>query len=260
MGLRIGLGRILIRLGSFIQSSAIMVMRPDDMVEFTRQTYARPEDVDDWSRSELVDPGLYEEEQALVEKLPHKNGRLLVLGVGGGREAIPLARMGFEVIGVDFIPELVRRAQQNGERRGLKIGGLVQEISKLDVPAGSFSVVWLSAAMYSSIPTRRRRLAMLNKIAKALKPDGYFVCQFAWGAVGNRSQRFGRLHRAVALLTAGYLSFEKGDILFLNREFSHEFSSKQELWSEFEAGGFQVMHLEIPGTGSRGGAILRKNQ
>ncbi|HUW09084.1 MAG TPA: class I SAM-dependent methyltransferase [Anaerolineae bacterium] len=44
----------------------------------------------------------------------------------------------------------------NAERHGLHIEGLVQEISQLAVPAARFDVVWLSAAMYSCVPTRKR--------------------------------------------------------------------------------------------------------
>lgn len=248
----------MIRLGSLLQSSAIMVMRPDDLVGFTRRTYARSRCVRDWSRNELVDAGLFEEEKELLDKLPVHDGRLLVLGVGGGREAIPLARLGFRVTGVDFIPELVKNARANARERGVEIDGLVQEISELEVEAGSFDVVWLSAAMYSSIPTRARRRAMLGRIGRALAPDGYFLCQFAWDAAGSAGP--GRLRRMLALATGGNLSFEPGDMLFMNREFSHVFSSESQLREEFEEGGFRVEEMLLPRSGNRGGAVLKKKE
>ncbi|MBW1887914.1 MAG: hypothetical protein JRI52_06130, partial [Deltaproteobacteria bacterium] len=107
---RIILGRFLIRLGRFINSLAVVVMRPDDLVEFGRQTYANPESVENLCRVETVDLGLTSDETGLLEKTPLKKGRLLLLGVGGGREAIPLARMGFDVTGVDFVRDLVERS------------------------------------------------------------------------------------------------------------------------------------------------------
>ena len=54
----------------------------------------------------------------------------------------------------------------------------MQEISRLDVPAGAYDVVWLSRAMYSCVPTRARRVEMVRRIARALKPGGFFLCQF----------------------------------------------------------------------------------
>lgn len=38
---RVALGHFLVRLGRFIQSLSIMVMRPDDLVELGRQTYPK---------------------------------------------------------------------------------------------------------------------------------------------------------------------------------------------------------------------------
>jgi hypothetical protein len=45
----------LLRLGRFIQSLALMVMKPDDLVEFGRQTYRQ--DVRHWGSDDLVAPG-----------------------------------------------------------------------------------------------------------------------------------------------------------------------------------------------------------
>lgn len=47
------------------------------------------------------------------EKIPLKQGRVLVLCMGGGREAIALAQRGFEVVGVDFVPEVLEKAREN---------------------------------------------------------------------------------------------------------------------------------------------------
>ena len=71
---------------------------------------------------------------------------------------------------------MVDRAQQNAIKRGESIEGLVQEISQLALPSDTYDVVWMSRAMYSSVPTHKRRVAMLHTIATALKPDGYLIC------------------------------------------------------------------------------------
>lgn len=253
---RITLGRFLIRLGKFVQSLAVMVMRPDDLVEFGRQMYTRPHNVESWGRKDLVERGLNDAEMALLEHLPRKEGRLLLLGVGGGREAIPLARMGFDVTGVDFSPDMVEKAKENAAQRGVKIEGLVQEISELDLPAGAYDVVWLYAAMYSCVPTRQRRVAMLRRVRRALRPGGHFLCQFHWGTQHQHSPKVELARRAVAYLTLGNLSYEPGDMLWHNVEFIHGFLSEDALRAEFEAGGFQVLHLQIREKWARGEAVL----
>ena len=257
MRYRIRLSRFLIRLGGFIQSLPIVLMRPDDLVEFSRQAYAKPSSINHWCRKNKVNSGLTREEAALLAYVPLKKGQLLLLGVGGGREAIPLSKMGFQVTGVDSVPEMVEMAKKNAEEKGIKIVGKTQDISKLDVPAGSYDIVFLSAAMYSCIPTRDRRVEMLKRIWKALKPGGLFVCQFQWGKTSGPSRKGELARKAIAFLTLGNLRYEKGDILWLKVEFVHAFSSEDELKSEFKQGGFEVVHIHIP-EGIRGGAVLQK--
>ena len=257
---RITFARFLIRLGKFIESLAVMIMRPDDLVEFGRQMYTRPHNVASWGRPDLVDRGLSDAEMALLGHLPCKEGRLLLLGVGGGREAIPLARMGFDVTGMDFVAGMVEKAKENAAQRGVKIEGLVQEISELDVPAGSYDVVWLFAAMYSCVPTQQRRVAMLRRIRRALRPGGHFVCQFHWGTQYQHSPKVELARRLVATLTLGNLSYEPGDMLWHNVEFIHGFLSEEELRSEFEAGGVEVIHLHTSDRMARGGAVLLKRE
>ena len=251
---RLILGRFLIRLGSFIQSLAVVTMRPDDLVTFGLETYAK--NVESLSRKELLEVGLNPEEKTLVQKLPMKKGQLLLLGVGGGREAIPLAKMGFKVTGLDFVPEMVEKARENALRQGLKIKGLTQEISRLEAPANYYDVVWLSAAMYSCVPTRKRRIEMLKRIGKALKPRGYFVCQFSWNSRSGSSRKVEVLRRAFGFISLGNMWYEQGDMLSGNVEFLHQFSSEHSLKLEFKEGGFEVVFLYIPEGAIRGGAVL----
>jgi SAM-dependent methyltransferase len=259
-GLRIRLARFMIRFGRFIQSLALMVMRPDDLVEFSRQTYDKKSHVESWSSDEIIESGFDPNEAALLEKIPLKDGKLLLLGVGGGREAIYLARKGFEVTGVDFSEGMVRSALENAKKRGITISGLVKEISQLDVPENSYDIVWLSSAMYSSIPTRKRRLMMLKRISKALKPKGYFICQFHWDERLNDSPKGDFIRKILAFLTIGNLWYEKGDMLWHNIEFIHAFSSDQELRSEFKEAHFNVEHVQIPEETMKGCAVLIKEK
>lgn len=258
MNLRVASGRFLVRFGRFIQSLAIMVMRPDDLTKFSRQTYAKAKSVEGWGSDELIDLGLDSDETNLLEQIPFSNGRLLLLGVGGGREAIPLDRRGFEVTGVDFVPEMVKKAEENARKRGVQFQGIVQEISKLDMPASSYDIVWLSSAMYSYVPTRRRRIDMLRRIRKALKPGGYFICQFHRAFTDAFTPKVEFARKIFAFITLGNLWYERGDMLWNNVEFIHAFSTEDEIRSEFKDGGFDIVHILINEKNGKGGAVLIK--
>lgn len=255
---RIFLAKGMSRLGRLLQSMALMVMRPDDSIEFGRRDYGRPASLDAWAKDKLVDSGWEPEGKELLMDVPLREADVLVLGAGGGRDSIPFARMGHRVTAVDFVPGMVERAEDNARRRGLNLTGVVQEISRVDFPSESFDLVFLSAAMYSSVPTRRRRVAMLERIRGVLRPEGYFVCQFSWNPGLSLNPKGEFLKKVVAGATLGYLGYERGDQLWGSVEFQHFFSSQQELEQEFAEGGFEIINLRLPEGEIRGGAVLRK--
>ncbi|MBW6465123.1 MAG: class I SAM-dependent methyltransferase [Brevefilum sp.] len=258
MRMRIRVSRFLLGLGEFIQTLPIVIMKPDDLVVFSRQSYAKPGDVESWSEDALVNAGLNAEEHDLLKTLTTQKGNLLLLGVGGGREAIPMAEMGFQVTGVDYIPAMVDRAKENATRRGVEIDGFVQEISKLDVPEAVFDVVWISKSMYSCIPTRARRVQMVQRIRSALKPGGEFVCQFQiWAGQENRSKAE-RLRQLIAASPIGNRTYEDGDKLWLNVEFVHVFRSEDEVRTELEEGGLDIAHIKFDESSIRGAAVAIK--
>jgi len=254
---RIAVARFLIRIGSFMQSLAVMVMRTNDLIEFSRRTYAKPGAAESWGRDDLIDSGLTPDERDLLNKIPASNGRLLLLGVGGGREAVALGQKGFAVTGVDFSPTMVAKARHNCARRNLRFKGLVQDISRIDVPAARFNVVWLGDGIYSAIPTFSLRVEMLKRIRSALKNDGYCICQFFWRRGTGVPRTVEWFRKFFSLLTWGNIHYEDGDTLWQNTEFIHEFSNEQKLQDEWLQGGFTVEYFRLSKKFMRGVAILR---
>jgi 2-polyprenyl-3-methyl-5-hydroxy-6-metoxy-1,4-benzoquinol methylase len=258
MHFRIKVALLLMKMGRFIQSAAMVVMRPDDLVEFSRRHYLKPNNIQGWCEDEQVDSGLSILEQSLLDKISITKGRLLLLGLGGGREAIPLAKMGFEVTGVDFIPQLVEQAKEIAHKNGVEISGMVQDISKLDQPESTYTVVWLSAAMYSCVPTRKRRLDMLKRIYKSLTPGGCFVFGFYWNPKADVSSKSVLLKKIVAWLSLGNLHYEKGDMLIFNHEFIHAFTAIEDLEWEIAQSDFELIDIQANDDHPFAGAIARK--
>jgi len=259
MSVRIHLSKFLLRLGALIKSLPPAVMKPDDLVQFSRETYDTPESVDDWADDELINTELFPNEINILKVLPKKKGDLLLLGVGGGREAIPLAQMGFRVTGVDFVPSMVERAKQNAKKRGMRIEGIVQEVSSLDVPESSFDVVFISRALYSCVPSRQRRVEMLKRIFQSLKPGGTLICQFHGRLGWNNDGKAERIRKLIAASPIGNQSYQRGDILALDLEFLHIFSSEDEIRAELEDGGFFVSQVDMESLGNNCGAICVKD-
>jgi len=255
---RIRLGRFLIKAGKFIHSLAIMVMKPGDLIEFSRMSYAEKSQVASFCAERTVARGLTPRERDQLAAIPLQAGSLLLLGSGGGREAIALAREGFAVTAIDYVPAMIEATVARARDLGLRINGEIQEISRLEAPANAYDVAWLSAGMYSSIPTSKRRVGMLRRIARALKPGGYFATQLLWLDAAPGRARAGFKRRAFALITLGNLEYEPGDRIWNDREFMHLFSNEQGVRDEFAAAGLEIVRLEIfPAEGEA--VILAKN-
>lgn len=256
---RIDLARFLIRLGRFISSLSLMVMRPDDLLEFGRQNYAKDHELKYWGSNEIVNQGLTSLEKEILKKINLTQGNVLILALGGGREAIALAKRGFSISGIDFIPQMVAMAKENAAKHGVYIDAQVGELTCLAPPPASFDLVWLSDRMYSCIPTRRRRVKMLRQMYQALRPGGWFACMFFWLPTPRFSPRVDEIRKLFAYFTLGNLSYERGDILYRENEFIHTFGNEAELHSEFHEAGFELPHPLIIRERELGGfALLHK--
>jgi len=253
---RIAVARLCLRLSDVARSMPVAILRPHDMVQFSRQAYERG--ASSYARLNDPDRGLSQDEMILWEQVPCRTGRLMVLGGGGGREALFFARQGFKVTGIDFSERMLAQARECAARSNLGFTGILGDISRVEAPGESFDVVWFSMFLYSVVLNRKRRIAMLHRVGKALKPGGVLVCSFHWDPSARFRRRKALFLRALAWLTLGHTGYENGDILFGTIEFRHAFGSEADLHAEFAAGALEVIHLTVFDDMMRGGAVLRK--
>ena len=84
------------------------------------------------------------------------------------------------------------------------------------------------------------------------------MCQFHRGKITKYSAKLMFLRRVIAIGTVGKVKVEEGDMLHLNIEFAHTFSSVDALRSELEEGGLEVIRIQTDINPIRGGAVCRK--
>jgi ubiquinone/menaquinone biosynthesis C-methylase UbiE len=111
----------------------------------------------------------------LAGRLPD-GARVLDLGCGDGAKTKLLAER-FDVVGIDFSPEQLRRAEAAVPGARFVQG----DFSQLDFPAGSFDAV---TAFYSitHVP-RDEHAALFGRVVRWLRPDGLFLASL--GARGS---------------------------------------------------------------------------
>ncbi len=103
-----------------------------------------------------------------------RNGAVLELGIGTGRIALPLARRGVRVHGIELSKAMVARlrAKPDAEKIGLTIG----DFASTTVEA-TFSVVYLVANTIMNLTTQDEQVACFRNAAAHLEPGGCFVIE-----------------------------------------------------------------------------------
>jgi SAM-dependent methyltransferase len=100
--------------------------------------------------------------------------RALEFGIGTGRIALPLARRGVEVHGIDLSRAMVARlrAKPGGAAIGITIG----DFATTRAP-GEFSLAYLVFNTICNLTTQDAQVACFINAAKHLKPGGSFVIE-----------------------------------------------------------------------------------
>jgi SAM-dependent methyltransferase len=102
------------------------------------------------------------------------SGRALELGIGTGRIALPLARRGIPVHGIELSKAMVARlrAKPGGEDIGVTIGDFAT--TTVD---GTFSVAYLVWNTIMNLTTQAAQVACFRNVAAHLEPGGCFVIE-----------------------------------------------------------------------------------
>jgi SAM-dependent methyltransferase len=102
------------------------------------------------------------------------DGRALEFGVGTGRIALPLARRGVEVYGIDLSKAMVSRLREKSG--GADIGVTIGDFADTRAP-GEFSVAYLVFNTINNLTTQDAQIACFINAAEHLKPGGSFVIE-----------------------------------------------------------------------------------
>ena len=102
------------------------------------------------------------------------DGRALEFGVGTGRIALPLARRGVDVHGIDLSKAMVARMRD--KPGGAAIGVTIGDFADAHVPSESRWPTWFSIRS-TILTTQDAQVACFVNAAAHLKPGGRFVIE-----------------------------------------------------------------------------------
>ena len=114
----------------------------------------------------------------LTEMLPRLDvkagARVLELGCGTGSGACFLAELGYQVHGIDVIPDAIDKAREIAAERGLDIEYEVMDVCDLPRQGKPYELI-IDSYCSQGIVTDEDRAAMFSGVKARLAPRGYFL-------------------------------------------------------------------------------------
>jgi len=109
----------------------------------------------------------------LLERLAG-DGRALELGVGTGRIALPLARRGVPVHGIELSRAMIARLQAKPDAEAVEV--TIGDFASATVE-GTFTVAYLVFSTIGNLTTQAAQVACFRNVARHLEPGGTFVVE-----------------------------------------------------------------------------------
>jgi SAM-dependent methyltransferase len=111
--------------------------------------------------------GLFDFETAWLDRAGLADGAtILLLGAGGGREAIALTRRGFVVTAVERTAAMVEAGRAHPGSGGRWVQADVRALAHEPALRGPYDAVWLGWGLYGHILTADERVALLRAVVE----------------------------------------------------------------------------------------------
>ncbi len=98
---------------------------------------------------------------------------VLDVGCGTGENALYLAKLGFEVTGIDIVPAAVEKALGKAKERSLAATFLVWDALNLQGFQGSFNTV-IDSGFFHVLPDKKRPV-FVESLTSVLNPEGKYL-------------------------------------------------------------------------------------
>jgi len=205
---------------------------------------------DFYTADDDVDFGLDRWERRLYTELLRESDRVLLIGSGTGRDLLGLRELGYQVTGLEPVPELIVIAREQLVRRGVEASLLAGSVQTAEL-GGTYDAMLFSPGVYSCVPQSAARVATLKRLKDHLSPDGQVLISYL--SFVRQSPFSPWVTRLGARLARSDWRPEPGDVFTRDHvasrvlRYEHRFSPG-EVAGECQAAGLRVVRdrLESP--------------
>jgi len=135
--------------------------------------------------------GSHDELQEIIMSVAGPPGKALDLGCGDARDAIFLAKNGFNVTAVDFSPTAIKLARKNVQKAGVQVAVVQDDLTNLQHLSGTFDLV-IDIGAFNDLSREARDLYMDNVLPLTRMGSRYFLMCFEKKLeLGEIDRRFG---------------------------------------------------------------------
>ncbi|MEM6629628.1 MAG: class I SAM-dependent methyltransferase [Bacteroidota bacterium] len=140
--------------------------------------------------------------------------KILDLGCGQGRNAIPLAKMGHQVTGIDTSQIGIEYMLNLAQAASLRVEGIVGDIHQYD-QYDTFDVILLDSMIHLTEKERPKEFQFLTRLLNSIKPHAWLcICM----------KNYPRQNQAKVL--SQFISKIKGIVKIFETEFPYKFEDK----------------------------------
>jgi hypothetical protein len=149
--------------------------------------------------------GLFEWEKERIENFFSNKKSILLIAAGGGREALALIKMGFEVDSYECNPVLIEYGNGLLQKNG--IGSKIKYLPRNSVPGEikKYDGIIIGWGAYSLIRGSKNRLAFLDKLHPFLHKDTPLMISFL------TAEEYGRQDKIIIYISGFFRIFSNRD-------------------------------------------------
>jgi SAM-dependent methyltransferase len=114
---------------------------------------------------------------ATLAELVPPCSRVLDAGCGYGRIALPLARLGYRIDGIDLSPEMVEAARLAAQEESLEVGFTLGSMTKLPLEDAAFDAVICLWSAFNELLDGSEQLAAVKEMRRVLVQGGLLLIE-----------------------------------------------------------------------------------
>jgi SAM-dependent methyltransferase len=118
--------------------------------------------------------GIVADIEFFINQVKKYGGPVLELACGTGRITIPIAKEGYEIVGMDISDSFIEHAKSKASYEKLKIDFIKEDIRNLNL-ARQFKVIFIPFNSLAHIYDLKSIISCFTQARKHLTPDGVFI-------------------------------------------------------------------------------------